>query len=86
MLKEGSTELNVIGTGDSLEGSVDTPMYNPYILPLSLHFIKVEGGEQEVYGVLDFGDSHHNPLVYELAITIMYMMTQCRCSYKKFVK
>ncbi|XP_023335145.1 hydroxylysine kinase [Eurytemora carolleeae] len=40
---------------------------------------EVEGGEYEVYGVLDFGDSHYNPLIYELAITIMYMMTQCRC-------
>jgi hydroxylysine kinase len=32
-----------------------------------------------VYSVLDFGDSQRSCYVYELAITIMYMMTQCRC-------
>ena len=33
-------------------------------------------GEYEVSTVIDFGDSHVNPLVFELAITIMYMMTK----------
>ena len=27
--------------------------------------------------MIDFGDSNYNPLVYELAICIMYMMTRC---------
>ena len=27
--------------------------------------------------MIDFGDSNYNPLVYELAISIMYMMTRC---------
>lgn len=30
-----------------------------------------------VYSLIDFGDSQLNPLLYELAITIMYMMTKC---------
>ena len=30
-----------------------------------------------IHSVIDFGDSNYNPLVYELAITIMYMMTRC---------
>jgi len=40
---------------------------------------QVSGGEFEVYSVLDFGDSQRNPMLYDLAINIMYMMTQCRC-------
>ena len=31
-----------------------------------------------VFSVLDFGDSQRSCYVFELAITIMYMMTQCR--------
>jgi len=34
-------------------------------------------GNYEIYSVIDFGDSNYNPLLYELAITIMYMMTKC---------
>lgn len=34
-------------------------------------------GEDEIYSVIDFGDSQRNPLLYELGITIMYMMTKC---------
>ena len=30
-----------------------------------------------IHSVIDFGDSNYNPLVYELAISIMYMMTRC---------
>jgi len=43
--------------------------------------VKQQNGETEysVYSVIDFGDSQYNCLLYELAITIMYMMTQCRC-------
>jgi len=36
-----------------------------------------ETGEQEVHSVIDFGDSQWNPVLYELGITIMYMMTKC---------
>jgi len=35
--------------------------------------------DYHVYSVLDFGDSQRSCYVFELAITIMYMMTQCRC-------
>jgi len=38
---------------------------------------KPNSEEHEVYSVIDFGDSQHNPLLYELGITIMYMMTRC---------
>jgi len=34
-------------------------------------------GEHEIYSVIDFGDSQHNPLIYEVSIAIMYMMTKC---------
>ena len=34
--------------------------------------------EYEVFSVIDFGDSQKNPLIFELAITTMYMMTQCK--------
>ena len=34
-------------------------------------------GQQEIFSVIDFGDSNYNPLLYELGITIMYMMTKC---------
>ena len=34
-------------------------------------------GEDEIFSVIDFGDSQRNPLLYELGITIMYMMTKC---------
>ena len=30
-----------------------------------------------IHGVIDFGDSQKNPLVYDIAIAIMYMMTKC---------
>ena len=33
-------------------------------------------GEYSVHTVIDFGDAHVNPLAFELAITIMYMMTK----------
>jgi len=38
-----------------------------------------KSNEFVVHSVLDFGDSQKSCYVYELAITIMYMMTQCRC-------
>jgi len=34
-------------------------------------------GEYEISSVIDFGDSQYNPLLYEVSITIMYMMTKC---------
>jgi len=34
-------------------------------------------GDYEIYSVIDFGDSQHNPLIYEVSISIMYMMTKC---------
>jgi len=34
-------------------------------------------GKYEISSVIDFGDSNYNPLLYELAISIMYMMTKC---------
>ena len=34
------------------------------------------GEDYDVFGVIDFGDSHENPYVFDLATTIMYMMTQ----------
>jgi Ser/Thr protein kinase RdoA (MazF antagonist) len=27
--------------------------------------------------MIDFGDSQFNPLIYELALSIMYLMTNC---------
>jgi len=39
--------------------------------------LNTDTGEQEVHSVIDFGDSQRNPLLYELGITIMYMMTRC---------
>ena len=32
----GSADLIEVGIGDSLEGSDNTPMYNPHIIPLRL--------------------------------------------------
>ena len=32
--------------------------------------------EFEVFSLIDYGDSQFNPLIYELAITIMYMMVK----------
>lgn len=34
-------------------------------------------GEDEIFSVIDFGDSNYNPLLYELCISMMYMMTKC---------
>ena len=31
----------------------------------------------EIFSVIDFGDSQKNAIVFELGITIMYMMTKC---------
>ena len=28
--------------------------------------------------MIDFGDTNKNPIIFELGITIMYMMTQCK--------
>jgi hydroxylysine kinase len=39
----------------------------------------------DIHGVIDFGDSQKNPLVYDLAIAIMYMMTKCRCIHPNMV-
>ena len=36
------------------------------------------GDDYDVFGVIDFGDSHENPYIFDLATTIMYMMTQVR--------
>jgi len=39
---------------------------------------KNEGsGEFEIFSVIDFGDSQYNPLLYEVSIAVMYMMTKC---------
>ena len=40
--------------------------------------IKDDPNEYEVFSVIDFGDSQKNPLIFELGITTMYMMTQCK--------
>jgi len=37
-----------------------------------------EKDEFEIFSVIDFGDSQHNPVIYELGICIMYMMTRCK--------
>ena len=37
-----------------------------------------KGDDYDVFGVIDFGDSHENPYIFDLATTIMYMMTQVR--------
>ena len=42
-------------------------------------------GRYRVHTAIDFGDAHVNPLVFELAITIMYMMTKV-ATRKKFNK
>ena len=34
------------------------------------------GEDYDIFGVIDFGDCHENPYVFDLATTIMYMMTQ----------
>jgi Ser/Thr protein kinase RdoA (MazF antagonist) len=30
-----------------------------------------------LHSIIDFGDSQYNPLIYELALAIMYLMTNC---------
>ena len=48
--------------------------YIPFSIKTFLSFVcKIV----QVHSVIDFGDSNRNPLVYEVAITIMYMMTRC---------
>ena len=37
---------------------------------------KQAGENYDVFGVIDFGDSHENPYIFDLATLIMYMMTQ----------
>ena len=37
--------------------------------------------QDNILGVIDFGDSQKNPLVYDIAIAIMYMMTKVRFIY-----
>ena len=37
--------------------------------------------QDNIHGVIDFGDSQKNPLVYDIAIAIMYMMTKVRFIY-----
>ena len=39
--------------------------------------LKNDPEQYEIFGVIDFGDSQKNPYIFELAITIMYMMTKC---------
>lgn len=39
--------------------------------------ISQNSNEYEIFSVIDFGDSQKNPIVFELGITIMYMMTKC---------
>jgi len=38
---------------------------------------EITGSDYDVFGVIDFGDSHENPYLFDLATSIMYMMTQC---------
>ena len=37
--------------------------------------------QDNILGVIDFGDSQKNPLVYDIAIAIMYMMTKVGVIY-----
>lgn len=39
--------------------------------------MKNDPEQYEIFSVIDFGDTQKNALIYELGITIMYMMTQC---------
>ena len=55
-----------------------------YMNPLDVGYIHGDFNEQniivdsrgDIHGVIDFGDSQKNPLVYDIAIAIMYMMTK----------
>ena len=38
--------------------------------------IIVDSLSGDIRGLIDFGDSQKNPLVYDLAIAVMYMMTK----------
>ncbi len=69
-------ESEVLTVQDQLESGIihgDFNEQNILVRP-----IKDKPEEYEVFSVIDFGDSQKNPLVYELGIAIMYMMTQCK--------
>ena len=58
---------------------MDIIIYIPFSIKTFLSFVCVILFHlAQVHSVIDFGDSNRNPLVYEVAITIMYMMTRCR--------
>ena len=54
---------------------MDIIIYIPFSIKTFLSCVKLFYLAQ-VHSVIDFGDSNRNPLVYEVAITIMYMMTR----------
>jgi len=61
----------VIPIQDKLEAGIIHGDFNEQNI-----LMRKNNDEDSVYSVIDFGDSQHGPLLYELAITIMYMMTK----------
>ncbi len=67
-------EIDVVPVEDKLEKGVIHGDFNEQNILMS----NSDGGEFSVFGVIDFGDSQKSCLVYDLAITVMYMMTRCK--------
>jgi len=81
-----SFDNDVLQIADKLEKGVIHGDFNEQniLVRLNKDVKKEEGGKPDelgenydVFGVIDFGDSHENPYIFDLATTIMYMMTQC---------
>jgi len=71
-----SFEKEVLARIDQLETGIihgDFNEQNILVRP-----IENSANEWEIFSVIDFGDTNKNPIIFELGITIMYMMTQCK--------
>jgi len=71
-----SFEKEVLGKIDQLEVGIihgDFNEQNILVRPMAS-----DPEQWEIFSVIDFGDTNKNPMVFELGITIMYMMTQCK--------
>jgi len=69
-------EKEVLGKIDELEVGIIHGDFNEQ--NILVRQMKNDPDQWEIFSVIDFGDTNKNPIIFELGITIMYMMTQCK--------
>lgn len=71
-------EKYVLTKTSTLRGQITHGDYNEQNIIVALNAKSADNTEYEVCGIIDFGDTNHSPLLFEVAIGLTYMILQAR--------